>query len=162
MRLRRPESHELPLLSALCLRSKAVWGYDEAFLEACRAELTIGAEELESTALCVAEHDGAIVGVAQITVDGAIADLQKMFVEPGAIGLGVGRTLFAWAVSRAQDLGAQRLTIDADPGAVGFYKRMGAIELGSAPSGSIPGRMLPRLQLDLCGEIDQRGSIKML
>jgi GNAT superfamily N-acetyltransferase len=149
MKLRRPEPHELPLLSALCLRSKAVWGYDEAFLEACRAELTIGAEELERTALCVAEHDGAIVGVAQIIVDGAVADLQKMFVEPGAIGLGIGRSLFAWAASTAKDLGAQYVTIDADPGAVGFYRRMGAIELGSAPSSSILGRMLPRLRIDL-------------
>jgi GNAT superfamily N-acetyltransferase len=149
MKLRRPELHELPVLSALCLRSKAVWGYDRRFLEACRAELTIRAEELQRTALCVAEHDGAIVGVAQVIVDGAVADLQKMFVEPRAIGLGVGRSLFAWAVSTAKDLGAQCVTIDADPGAVGFYTRMGAIELGSAPSGSIPGRMLPRLRIDL-------------
>ena len=149
MRLRRPEPHELPLLSALCLRSKAIWGYDQAFLEACRAELTIRAEELESTPLCIAEHDGAIVGVAQVIVDGAVADLQKLFVEPGAIGLGVGRSLFAWVVLTAKDLGAQHLTIDADPGAVGFYRRMGAVEHGSAPSGSIPGRTLPRLQVDL-------------
>ena len=149
MRLRRPEPHELPLLSALCLRSKAVWGYDEAFLEACRAELTIHAEELESTPLCVAEHNGAIVGVAQIVVDGAVADLQKLFIEPSAIGPGVGRSLFAWVISTAKDLGARHLTIDADPGAVGFYKRMGAAEHGLVPSGSIPGRMLPRLQIDL-------------
>jgi len=149
MRLRRPEPHELPLLSALCLRSKAVWGYDETFLEACRAELTIQVEELESTPLCVAEDDGAIVGVAQIAVDGAVADLQKLFIEPGAIGLGVGRSLFAWVIATAKDLGARHLTIDADPGAVGFYKRLGATEHGSAPSGSIPGRMLPRLRIDL-------------
>jgi GNAT superfamily N-acetyltransferase len=149
MRLRPPEPYELPLLSALCLRSKAVWGYDQAFLDACRAELTIRAEELESTALCAAEHDGALVGVAQITVEGEVADLQKMFVEPGAIGLGVGKALFAWAVSTAKNLGAQRMTIDADPGAVGFYKRMGAVEHGAAPLGSIPGRMLPRLQVEL-------------
>jgi GNAT superfamily N-acetyltransferase len=149
MKLRPPEPHELPLLSALCLRSKAVWGYDEAFLESCRAELTIRVEELESTPLCVAEHNGAIVGVAQIMLDGAVADLQKLFIEPDAIGHGVGRSLFAWVVSTAKELGARHLTIDADPGAVGFYKRMGAAEQGSAPSGSIPGRMLPRLQIDL-------------
>ena len=149
MKLRRPEPHELPLLSALCLRSKAVWGYDHAFLDACRVELTIRTEELESTALHVAEHDGTLVGVAQIAVRGETADLQKLFVEPRAIGLGVGTALFAWAAWMAKDLGAQRMSIDADPGAVGFYKRMGAVEHGSAPSGSIPGRMLPRLQVEL-------------
>jgi GNAT superfamily N-acetyltransferase len=148
MKLRRPEAHELPQLSALCLRSKAMWGYDQAFLDACRTELTIRADELETTALCAAEHDGALVGIAQITVDGRDADLQKMFVEPGMIGLGVGKALFAWAISSAKNLGARQMTIDADPGAVGFYKRMGAVEHGSAQSGSIPGRVLPRLQIE--------------
>ena len=105
-----------------------------------------------------------LVGVAQITVDGDIADLQKMFVEPSAIGLGVGKALFAWAVSTAKNLGAQHMTIDADPGAVGFYKKMGAVEHGAVPSGSIPGRMLPRLQVELrCVKRSYpRRSIKML
>jgi GNAT superfamily N-acetyltransferase len=125
-----------------------VWGYDQAFLDACRTELTIRADELETTALCAAEHDGALVGIAQITVDGRDADLQKMFVEPGMTGLGVGKALFAWVVSSAKNLGARQMTIDADPGAVGFYKRMGAVEHGSAQSGSIPGRVLPRLQIE--------------
>jgi GNAT superfamily N-acetyltransferase len=125
-----------------------MWGYDQAFLDACRTELTIRADELETTALCAAEHAGALVGIAQITVDGRDADLQKMFVEPGMMGLGVGKALFAWAISSAKNLGARQMTIDADPGAVGFYKRMGAVEHGSAQSGSIPGRVLPRLQIE--------------
>jgi GNAT superfamily N-acetyltransferase len=149
MKLRPPEAHELEALSALCLRSKAVWGYDQAFLDACRAELTIQAEELTTTNICVAEHDGAIVGVAQITVVGDNADLQKMFVEPTTLGLGVGRSLFEWASSKAKTLGAQHLTIDADPGAAGFYRKMGAVDNGAVASGSIPGRVLPRLLLEL-------------
>jgi GNAT superfamily N-acetyltransferase len=64
------------------------------------------------------------------------------------MGLGVGKALFAWAISSAKNLGARQMTIDADPGAVGFYKRMGAVEHGSAQSGSIPGRVLPRLQIE--------------
>src|SRR5690348_2414693 len=105
MRLRQPEAHELPQLSALCLRSKAVWGYDQTFLDACRAELTIRAEELLSTALCVAEHEGILIGVAQMVVHGDDADLNKMFVEPSAIGLGVGKALFDWVVATAKGLG---------------------------------------------------------
>jgi len=31
---------ELPGLSDLCFRSKAVWGYDKEFMEACRGELS--------------------------------------------------------------------------------------------------------------------------
>lgn len=40
--------------------------------------------------------------------------------------------------------------IDAGPGAVGFYQAMGAERAGTAPSGSIPGRTLPRLRYRLC------------
>jgi len=149
MKMRPPQQHELEALSALCLRSKAVWGYDQAFLDACRAELTIRVEDLQTTALCVAEHDGGLVGVAQITVAGETADLQKMFVEPTAIGLGVGRALFEWAVSQAKGSRARHMTIEADPGAAGFYRKMGAVDDVTVPSGSIRGRMLPRLVLAL-------------
>jgi len=148
MKLRPPKQHELAALSALCLRSKAVWGYDQAFLDDCRAELTIRVDELTSSSLCVAEHDGALVGVAQVTVAGDTADLQKLFVEPQAIGLGIGKALFEWASSTAKSLGARHLTIDADPGAAGFYRKMGAIEHGTIASGSIPRRRLPHLVLE--------------
>ncbi len=155
MRLRQPEAHELPQLSALCLRSKAVWGYDQTFLDACRAELTIRAEELLSTALCVAEHEGILIGVAQMVVHGDDADLNKMFVEPSAIGLGVGKALFDWVVATAKGLGVRRLTIDAEPGAADFYRKMGATEHGLVPSGSIPGRMLPHFRIEFEAPADR-------
>jgi hypothetical protein len=31
-----------------------------------------------------------------------------------------------------------------------FYRRMGAYDVGQAPSGSVPGRMLPKLVMNLC------------
>ena len=37
----------------------------------------------------------------------------------------------------------------ADPFAAPFYRRMGMADVGMAPSGSIPGRMLPRLAMPL-------------
>jgi hypothetical protein len=36
--------------------------------------------------------------------------------------------------------------VDADPYAAAFYRRCGAIDVGLVPSGSIPGRFLPRLR----------------
>jgi hypothetical protein len=35
------------------------------------------------------------------------------------------------------------LTILADPNAAGFYERNGAVRLGEAHSGAVPGRLLP-------------------
>ena len=149
IRLRNALQDELSSLSELCLRSKAHWGYDDAFLAACRTELTLQPGELQTTSLQVAERDAAVAGLAQVKVTGADADLLKLFVEPALLGTGIGRLLFEWAWTKARDLGAVRMTIEADPGAVPFYERMGAHQAGFTPSQSIPGRMLPRMLMEL-------------
>lgn len=145
---RRDETTEL---TALCLRSKAVWGYDAAFMHACRDELTITADDLTSSFVEVAVIDGAVVGVAQVVMQAATADLAKLFVEPSMLRNGAGRALLNWAIALAQANNADTLTIEADPEAAGFYRRMGARDTGMVASGSIPGRMIPRLMIDLAG-----------
>jgi GNAT superfamily N-acetyltransferase len=149
MQLRPAKPDEAEILTELCLRSKAVWGYDEAFMRACRAELTLTARDCASALIQVAADGGVVAGVVQVTVDGETADLARLFVEPRTLRAGVGRQLFAWAAATARRHGARWMTIDADPGAAGFYRRMGAVDDGVAPSGSIPGRVLPRLKLRL-------------
>jgi GNAT superfamily N-acetyltransferase len=126
-----------------------VWGYGEAFMLACRDELTIAPSVMQSSPITVAEVDGVLVGVAQVTVKGDIAGLDKLFVEPTRLRSGVGRCLFDWAKSTAHQAGATTMIIESDPGASGFYRRMGAVEHGVAASGSIPGRFIPRLELAL-------------
>ena len=149
IQLRDALPSEFPYLDGLCLRSKAVWGYDDAFMAACRAELKLHPDDLRTTQLQVAEREAAVVGLAQLKVSGGDAELMKLFVEPALLGSGIGRLLFAWAVERARALGAVRMMIEADPGAAPFYERMGARYAGLAPSQSIPGRMLPLLQMEL-------------
>lgn len=126
-----------------------MWGYDNDFMEACRKELTIELSDLRSTSIAVAEENGKVVGVAQIKIVGSEADLLKLFVEPTILRGGVGRTLFVWATEMATSRGADRLMIEADPDAAAFYRRMGAEDYGFAPSGSIAGRMLPKLVKEL-------------
>ena len=148
---------DLDRLSDLCLRSKAVWGYDAAFMAACRAELTLQPIDLERTELQIAELGAMLLGVAQIGVCAQEGHLQKLFVEPGHLRSGVGRRLLVWAMTRARELGARRLVVEADPGAETFYRRYGAQVAGQAPSGSIPGRFLPRLVFDLSNDRDANG-----
>src|SRR5689334_59009 len=104
--IRTPDVAELPALSDLCLRSKAVWGYDAVFMAACRAELTFRPDELSSSQIAVAEQTGAIVGVAQVKPIGEGADLAKLFVEPATLRAGIGKLLFAWAADVARNMGA--------------------------------------------------------
>lgn len=147
--IRAPDVAELPGLADLCLRSKAVWGYDADFMAACRAELTFHRDDLSSSRIGVAERAATIVGVVQVKMIGeGVADLAKLFVEPAALRTGVGKLLFDWATDAARSMGASRLVIDADPDAAPFYRRLGARDAGLAPSGSIAGRMIPRLAFD--------------
>lgn len=149
VRLRAARVHEMDALTELCLRSKAVWGYDQAFMDACRKELTLTPRDVKDSKLQVAERDGLVVGVAQVSATDGVAHLDKLFVEPKLVRSGAGRTLFEWARNAAKDLGATTMMIEADPDAAAFYRRMGAVDDGVVPSGSIPGRLLPRLRLDL-------------
>lgn len=148
-RLRSACEADLAVLSDLCFRSKAVWGYDAAFMEACRAELTLAPSDLLESSVQVAEGGGRIVGVVQLAVTDSEGSLEKLFVAPDALRTGAGHLLFAWAVETARKQGARTLTIESDPGAADFYRRMGARDAGRAPSGSVAGRWLPRLVLDL-------------
>ena len=149
MIIRSPNINELPDLSNLCFRSKAVWGYDQQFMEACRGELSFDPQDLEQTHVAVAEEDCRILGVIQIKIRAGEAELLKLFVEPEVLRRGTGRALFAWAADISKRTGASRIVIEADPGAVPFYRKIGARDSGQAPSGSIPGRMLPQLTFDV-------------
>jgi GNAT superfamily N-acetyltransferase len=147
--IRRARPDEAPLLSDLALRAKGHWGYDAAFLEACRAELTIAPESIMQRDIFVVEEDGRVLGFYALA--GAIpeAELDDLFVEPDAIGKGYGRLLWDHAAARMRESGATSFIIQADPYAEGFYRAMGAERIGEAPSGSIPGRMLPLLRAHL-------------
>lgn len=129
-------------LSDLALRSKAHWGYDAEFLESCRAELTLKDAELAERRTAVAERDGSVVGFTTLEGMPPRGVLGMMFVDPRAIGQGVGRLLFQHAVETAGALGFTRFTIDADPNAEPFYEAMGGVSVSRVPSGSIPGRTL--------------------
>lgn len=149
MHLRPPRPDEAELLTELCLRSKAVWGYDDAFMRACRTELTLSPADFARSSLQVAVEGETIAGVVQVVVAGDNADLAKLFIAPSTLRAGLGRRLFDWAANDARRRGARWLWIEADPDAADFYRRMGAVDDGVAPSGSIPGRLLPRLKLAL-------------
>ena len=142
---------EAEILTELCLRSKAVWGYDAAFMAACRTELTITARDFAASRVQVSVQDGRIIAMAQLAQHGRIADIDKLFVDPAILRSGAGRALFAWCVETARAAGAVAITVVADPDAAGFYRRMGMQDDGTVPSGSIPGRKLPKLHLGLAG-----------
>jgi len=149
MQIRKPKIVELHQINDMVMRSKAHWGYDAEFLEACREELTFTTRQLSSNSIRVADDQGRIIGIVKLEIALPVAVLDKLFVDPLAIGTGAGRALYDWAIDRAKHSTASRMEIDSDPGARGFYERMGARLVGKTPSGSIANRFLPLLHHDL-------------
>lgn len=135
----------------LCLRSKAHWGYDAEFMRLSTPAITVHESDIAAGLVLVAcDPSGLAVGLVRVRPqDETEAELGLMFVDPVAIGSGVGRRLFSAAVALARGLGACRLTILADPHAAPFYERMGARFLRNEPSDAIPGRTLPFYEYDL-------------
>ena len=144
-RIRPATAGEAGLLSGLALRSKAHWGYDPDFLEACRAELTVPEDYITNAPVFVLEEDGRVVGFYGLREQGTELELLYLFVEPAAIGGGHGKRLWEHAVETAARLGSQKITIESDPYAEPFYLAMGARRVGEVPSSARPGRVLPLL-----------------
>ncbi|MFE7773390.1 GNAT family N-acetyltransferase [Streptomyces sp. NPDC057445] len=127
LRIRDARPDEAEALSALVMRSKAYWGYDEKFLAACRDELGINAEELTARRVVVAVDAGTVAGVASLEGSPPEGKLGLLFVEPRLIRTGVGRQLYMHVLRTARESGFRRLAIDADPHALPFYRAMGAM-----------------------------------
>jgi predicted N-acetyltransferase YhbS len=151
-RIRLGRIDEASALLELCVRSKAVWGYDEASMALTRVVLRVKPEQIALGDVWVATTaDGSIAGMVALAPgeQATTLDLDKLFVEPRWIRTGVGRALIAHAIDEARRRGANRLTILADPYAAGFYERTGARLIGEAPSDAIPGRSLPLYEIKL-------------
>ena len=154
MIVRTATPEEAPELSALALRSKGHWGYSDAFLDACRDELTVDGERIgnDDYRVVVAERDGGLAGFYTLECQGKVAgewELGALFVEPAAIGSGVGRRLTEHALDTLRAADARRVVIQGDPNATDFYLAMGATQTGTRESGSVPGRQLPLFEIRL-------------
>jgi GNAT superfamily N-acetyltransferase len=152
LRVRLARVEEAPALSELCVRSKAAWGYDEAFMALARVALEVRPEQIAAGDVWVATAaDGGVAGIVALAPgeEPDTLDLDKLFVEPQRIRTGVGRVLLARAIIEARRRGADRLTILSDPYAAGFYERNGARWIDEAPSDAIPGRSLPLYEIRL-------------
>ena len=70
-------------------------------------------------------------------------------MEPSLQGKGLGGALITTLLKDCRAKRATTLMVDADPNAETIYARLGFATVGRSPSGSIPGRFLPRMMLKL-------------
>ena len=148
--IRPARSGEEDDLSELCLRSKALWGYDPAFLETVAPFLKVSTEAIENGYASVAEdEDGQLLGVCQIDPEGHGGTLDLLFIAPEAVGKGVGRLLFDRAKDQLKAMGHTVMTLLSDPYAQTAYLHMGARLVEMRASDVFKDRKLPWMEVDL-------------
>lgn len=146
-RIRAATPQDAAMLSELAFRSKAVWGYDAAFMAASRDDLTLRPADIAAAVVRVAERDDRALGFYRLCLHAdEDAELLDLFVAPEAIRQGVGRWLWRDAVALARADGSTALRFQSDPHAEPFYLARGAIRIGESPSTVFAGRMLPLMR----------------
>jgi GNAT superfamily N-acetyltransferase len=131
--------------------AKGHWGYDAEWVrEWTRAPGNFRTEEEPGAEIAVAEIDGRSAGWAQWMPRGQVAWLEDLWIDPTAMGAGIGRALFEWYRERARECGFRRLEWEAEPHAVGFYEKLGGRYLREGDRIEL-GRTLPVMGIDVLG-----------
>ncbi len=145
LRIRRAGPADAIVLSHLARRSKAQWGYSADWLAAWQHELTITPFYIGANRVLVAESDSQAIGMCALEERDGGWTLEHLWVDPGAIGSGIGRALVEAALGMVRTLRPGPVRVESDPNAAGFYLQMGAKPAGTVPA-AMPGaadRVLP-------------------
>jgi len=146
-RVRAALPSEARALTALAIRSKAHWGYDAAFMERAAHDLEITPELVEGAAVFIAENGTDVLGFYVLASADGVPMLRDLWVEPAAIGSGVGTRLWAHMLEQARRLGYRTVRIQSEPNAERFYVKMGAHRIGFVESTVVKDRMLPLMEI---------------
>jgi GNAT superfamily N-acetyltransferase len=129
--IRPAREGEHDALTGISLRSvQQTWNYPQAFMEWEPESIDVVPEHILEMTTNVLEVDGRPVGFYVLNGDLPEIELSRMMIEPDRVSNGYGRLLWNHAVETATALGASVMTIDSDPHAEGFYRRMGAETVG--------------------------------
>ncbi len=125
-------------MTAFCTVCRASWQSDAQALRAIReavfvreqgiaAALEWDEEDPRATHVLAVAADGAAIGTGRLLRSGAIG---RMAVLAPYRGQGVGRALLEALLEAAREQGHVEVTLSAQTGAIGFYRRYGFMPLG--------------------------------
>jgi GNAT superfamily N-acetyltransferase len=148
LRIRSGHAGEGSTLRQIAIAAKSYWGYDRSWVTEWVEHGGFSDEALRARDIYVADIDGKPVGWAASVPKGDVCWLDDLWVDPPWIGKGVGSRLWRHVAQRAADVRAVRLEWEAEPNAVGFYKKMGGRYLRDSEAREW-GRVLPIMGVDL-------------
>ncbi len=97
----------------------------------------VSAAQIARDHVALADHSGAVLGFYSLILEPE-AELDLMFTADAAQGRGIGRLLMSDMAKAAAGYGARSVKIVSHPPAAGFYRRLGAVDVGTQqPSGGV-------------------------
>lgn len=148
VKIRGALEEEAAVISDIAIESKAYWGYSEEFIKACKDDLTITKQYIEENHVYVLEDQEEFVGFFAFE-RAKVDSLDFFYILPKFIGKGFGKVMWNNVIQKAQKLGIKSFTIDSDPHAKGFYKKMGAKQIGQTSSTVFKDRLLPLMKVTI-------------
>ena len=156
-KIRDALKHEGEYLSNLALRSKAIWGYDKEFIEACKPHIRVDEEYISNWPVVVAEFENKVVGFYSLKIISNEKRLDNLWIEPEFIRRGLGQLLFKDAVKRSQNLSWDYFRLAGEPDAIPFYEKMGARMIGEVKSRLRDDLFLPHMEFKMVsGNLSER------
>lgn len=147
---RQAKIDEADKLTELAFLLKASWGYPQEWMDAWKDELTITPEIIKNSISVVAEYKNEIVGFwCRPKIKSEEPTFGFLFIHPEHMGKGLAKALWKELSKKLIQNGIRSFTIIADPNAVPFYLKLGAVQIGMQDSKTIPGRKIPILKFTL-------------
>ena len=140
-RARPATPNDLDAVRGVFRRAALHWDDDRAWLLANPHHLEWDGGALDRT--LVADDGRAVLGFGGGVPREGVFEVEDLFVDPPAMGRGVGRILVAALADRARALGLPALEVTGNPRALGFYEAVGFRVIGEAATERI---LAPRLR----------------
>lgn len=117
-------------LSRIAYAAKAHWGYPAAWMEEWREIFTFTRGYFETNESWAAVLDDKPVAFCTLQERNGIAWIENLWVLPEYMGKGIGKQLFVHVIKIARERGFNKLQLESDPNAAGFYARLGMHKIG--------------------------------
>jgi N-acetylglutamate synthase-like GNAT family acetyltransferase len=149
MEILKAEPTDNELLTTITKMSKAYWGFSEEILKEWEHLLTITKDYIEKNKVFKLVQNDQIIGYySYFSTNENTIKLDNIFILPEFIGKGFGKILMNDFLKNINQLGINKITLDAEPNAEKFYKKFGFETIGQLES-SIKERYLPIMELQI-------------
>jgi len=149
MKIEKANRTDANKITALTIRSKDFWNYGAEQIAQWKDDLTITSEYVDKNEVFKLSIEKEIIGFYAFNSENkSTVKLNFLFIEPKFIGKGYGKILMNDFLVRIKKMEYKKITLDSDPNAVDFYKRIGFRIVGKLKS-SIKDRYLPIMEKEI-------------